>query len=102
MVSHPVELLSLGPCRLPPGGPQGHQPQAVRPGAAVGAGIILCDPDVSDMLNLLRCTISTTSQSDENYVTIAYNYVLEAMCRWSKGCAGASDENGWSSHREER
>ncbi|KAG2619246.1 hypothetical protein PVAP13_3NG140885 [Panicum virgatum] len=23
-------------------------------------------------------------------------------CRWSKGCAGASDENGWSSHREER
>ena len=68
----------------------------------MGAGIILCDPDVSDMLNLLRCTISTTSQSDENYVTIAYNYVLEAMCRWSKGCAGASDENGWSSHREER
>ena len=59
-------------------------------------------PDVSDMLNLLRCTISTTSQSDENYVTIDYNYVLEAMCRWSKGCAGASDENGWSSHREER
>ena len=58
-----MELLSLGPCRLPPGGPQGHQPQAVRPGAAVGAGIILCDPDVSDMLNLLRCTISTTSQS---------------------------------------
>jgi len=35
-------------------------------------------------------------------LTIAYNYVLEAMCRWSKGCAGASDENGWSSHREER
>ena len=26
-------------------------------------------------------------------LTIAYNYVLEAMCRWSKGCAGASDEN---------
>jgi len=21
-------------------------------------------------------------------LTIAYNYVLEAMCRWSKGCAG--------------
>jgi len=35
-------------------------------------------------------------------LSIAYNYVLEAMCRWSKGCAGASDENGWSSHREER